>query len=97
MLIPAWSIALVGFLSAICTTAAFVPQVIRVWRLKRAEEISSATFLALSIGSVGWLTYGLLISSYPVIIANGVTFLLVLTILLLKLKWERHTGPTSPT
>jgi len=92
--LPTWSITLIGLVAAVCTTAAFVPQVIRVWRLKRAEEISRTTFLALSIGSLVWLTYGLLISSLPVIVANGVTFALVLTILSLKVMWDR-TSPAS--
>jgi MtN3 and saliva related transmembrane protein len=94
MVLPNWSIVLIGSIAAICTTSAFVPQVIRVWRLKRADEISLTTFLVLSIGSLVWLTYGLLISSLPVIAANGATFALVLTILALKVKWDRRAAPS---
>jgi MtN3 and saliva related transmembrane protein len=92
--LPDWSIILIGSVAAACTTAAFVPQVVRVWRLKRADEISFTTFLVLSLGSLVWLTYGLLISSLPVIAANGVTFALVLTILILKVKWDRKAIPS---
>jgi MtN3 and saliva related transmembrane protein len=95
MVVPTWLITLIGSIAAVCTTAAFVPQVIRVWRLKRAEEISLSTFLVLSIGSLVWLTYGLLISSIPVVVANGVTFVLVLTIVSLKLMWDRKSLPTA--
>ncbi len=93
MIVPGWSIPLIGFAAAACTTAAFVPQVVRVWRLKRAEEICLVTVLALSIGSLVWLTYGLLISSLPIVLANGVTLVLVLTILLLKVMWDRRSSP----
>ena len=93
--VSSWSITLIGLIAATCTTGAFVPQVIRVWRLKRAEEISLATFLVLSIGSLVWLTYGLFISSLPVILANGVTFVLVATILALKVMWDRRPSPMA--
>ena len=95
MFLPDWSVTLIGSVAAVCTTAAFVPQVIRVWRLKRADEISLITFLVLSIGSLVWLTYGLLISSLPVIAANGVTFTLVLAILILKVTWDRKALPAA--
>jgi len=95
MVLPDWSITLIGSIAAVCTTAAFVPQVIRVWRLKRADEISLMTFLVLSIGSLVWLTYGLFISSLPVIAANGVTFILVLAILILKVTWDRKALPAA--
>ncbi|MGP8072938.1 MAG: SemiSWEET family sugar transporter [Thermoplasmata archaeon] len=93
--VPVWSITLIGLLAGTMTTGAFVPQVIRVWRLKRADEISLTTFLVLSIGSIFWLTYGLFLSSWPIILANGVTFVLVVTILSLKLKWDRGQSPTA--
>jgi len=89
------SMTLIGLIAAACTTSAFVPQVVRVWRLKRAEEISLTTFLALSIGSLVWLIYGLLVSSLPVILANGVTFALVLTIFSLKVKWDRRPSSSA--
>ena len=76
------------------TTGAFIPQVVRVWRLKRADEISLTTFLVLSIGSLFWLVYGLFLSSWPIILANGVTFALVMTILALKLRWDQLPRPS---
>jgi MtN3 and saliva related transmembrane protein len=93
--IPDWSITAIGLLAGIMTTGAFVPQVIRVWRLKRADEISFTTFFVLSIGSIFWLTYGLFLSSWPIILANGVTFVLVVTILALKLRWDRLPSPST--
>ena len=89
MVVPAWSITLIGSIAAICTTGAFVPQVIRVWRLKSAEEISLTTFLVFSVGTLAWLIYGLLILSYPVILANAVTLVLSLTMVSLKLNYDR--------
>jgi len=84
-----WAPTLVGSIGAVCTTGAFVPQALRVWRLKRADEISLATFAVFGVGTLVWLVYGLLIGSLPVILANAVTIVLALTIVVLKLNYDR--------
>jgi MtN3 and saliva related transmembrane protein len=91
MVLPAWSITLVGSVAAVCTTGAFVPQVARVWRLRSAKEISLTTFIAFSVGTFTWLVYGLLIGSVPVIIANAATLILSLTMVSMKLNYDRVT------
>jgi MtN3 and saliva related transmembrane protein len=91
-----WVVTLVGSTAAVCTTVAFVPQIVRVWRLRRAEEISSATFLLFSVGTLVWLAYGVLLSSWPIILANGATLGLALAILALKIYWDRSApAPTA--
>lgn len=85
---------LVGSVAAFFTTAAFVPQVVRVWRLRSAEDISLTTFLVFSVGMAVWLVYGLLIDSIPVILANGATLVLALTIVALKLNFDRRAQRT---
>ncbi|HXY47132.1 MAG TPA: SemiSWEET transporter [Thermoplasmata archaeon] len=89
MAISPWLVESIGLVAGVCTTAAFLPQAIRVWRLKRADEISFTTFLAFSVGTIVWLLYGLLIGSIPVILANAITTVLALTILWMKLRYDR--------
>ena len=79
-----WVVNLIGSLAALCTTIAFVPQIVRVYRLKSARDISLATYLVFALGVFLWLLYGLYIHSLPVICANGVTLVLALAILFLK-------------
>ena len=81
---------LVGSIAAVCTTGAFVPQVVRVWRLKSAAEISLTTFSVFAAGTFAWLGFGLLIGSLPIILANGITFGLSLLIVGLKLTYDRR-------
>ncbi len=85
----ALSITLVGSISAALTTAAFVPQVARVWRLRDAKDISLTTFTVFSVGLVGWVAYGTLVDSLPIVIANVLTLGLALTIVALKMKFDR--------
>ena len=91
MLISDWTITLIGSVAAALTTVAFVPQVIRVWRLKDARDISLPTFLIFSVGLVAWLVYGIYIASVPVIVANVLTLILSLTIVTLKLRYGTGT------
>lgn len=79
----------IGYLAATCTTLSFLPQLIRVLRLPSARDLSIGVFLVFSIGTALWLTYGLLEPSMPVAAANGVTFVLSVSILVLKLHFAR--------
>ena len=52
------------------------------------HDISFLMYLVMLVGIGLWIIYGFYIQSYPLTIANGVTFLFVLLILVLKLKWK---------
>lgn len=75
-----------GYAAAICTTSAYVPQVIRVWRTRSTRDISLRMFLVLVTGLALWLTYGLWRGEMPLVIANSITLVLAGTILYFKLK-----------
>ena len=92
--LSSWT-TVVGSVAAICTTAAFVPQVVRVIRLRSAQDISLATFLVFSVGMAIWAVYGFLIDSIPVILANTVTLMLALTIVVLKVSYARSSPPSA--
>ena len=87
----------IGYVAATMTTISFLPQLIRVIKLKSARDISLGMFLIFSTGTLGWLIYGVLSHSKPVWIANAVTLVLSMSILLLKLKYDaRATHPVQP-
>lgn len=79
-------ITLIGFAAALCTTAAFVPQVMRTLRTRSTRDISLWMFLVMTAGVLLWLIYGLLVHDRPLVVANGITFVLSLTILVMKLR-----------
>ena len=89
MLFSTPTVDALGFAAAFCTTAAFVPQLVRVVRLRSARDISLPTFLLFSVGVFLWLLYGLYIGSKPVIASNSVTLVLSVSILILKLRYDR--------
>lgn len=88
---------LIGSAAAVCTTVSFLPQLIRVWRLKSARDISLTMFLVFSLGLILWLIYGVLTNSWPVIMANAVTLALSMGILLLKMRYDRREPVMAPS
>jgi MtN3 and saliva related transmembrane protein len=81
---------LVGAVAGILTTVSFVPQVIKTWRSRSARDISFGMFLLFSLGVMLWLYYGIAIHSTPIVVANGVTLLLSMSIILMKLGFDRN-------
>jgi MtN3 and saliva related transmembrane protein len=82
------STELIGFIAAILTTAAFVPQVYKIVKLKSAEGISLTMYWIMFTGIVFWEIYGWLILSPPVILANIITASLLLIIIYYKLRYK---------
>ena len=78
----------IGFFAAFCTTFAFLPQAIKVWRTKSTKDISLYMFVIFTTGVFSWLIYGIIISNLPLILANATTLILSLFILIYKLKYK---------
>lgn len=74
----------IGFLAAVLTTFSFLPQAIMTLRTRKTDEISMTMYLMLNVGIVCWLLYGLVLNDVAIILANSVTLLFSLSILLVK-------------
>jgi MtN3 and saliva related transmembrane protein len=80
---------LIGYCAAFLTTFSFVPQAHHSWKTRDLSGISLPMYSLFSLGVAAWLVYGLMIDSWPVIIANSITLLLASSVLWLKIK-HRH-------
>ena len=78
----------IGFFAAFCTTVAFLPQAIKVYKSKSTKDISLYMFLIFTIGVLSWLIYGIIIRDLPIIFANAVTLILSFFILIYKIKYK---------
>tara|TARA_S200000501_G_C20397311_1_gene557674 strand:+ start:233 stop:493 length:261 start_codon:yes stop_codon:yes gene_type:complete len=78
----------IGFFAAFCTTIAFLPQAIKVFKSKSTKDISLYMFIIFTIGVFSWLIYGFIINDMPVILANAVTLVLSFFILIYKIKYK---------
>jgi MtN3 and saliva related transmembrane protein len=79
---------LLGLLAGTLTTAAFLPQVIKTWRSRSAGDISLVMFALFSLGVLLWIVYGFSVGAVPVIVANVITLLLSMTILVFKIRYK---------
>ncbi|WP_298556509.1 SemiSWEET transporter [uncultured Algibacter sp.] len=82
-------IELIGFLAAILTTAAFLPQVYKTWKTKDVSSLSLPMLLIFFVGIIAWLTYGFLKNSPSMIFANSITVVSSFLLLFFKIKYGK--------
>lgn len=81
---PEW----LGIPAAILTTAAYIPQTLKVLRDKHTRDLSLGMYVLITAGIFCWFLYGILLNSPSMIVANGISFVLSGFILLMKLKYR---------
>jgi MtN3 and saliva related transmembrane protein len=77
---------LLGYAGATLTTGAFVPQAIKIMRSRDTRAISLSMYLIFTLGVLLWFCYGVALKSWPIMIANAITFALAAIILALKVR-----------
>jgi MtN3 and saliva related transmembrane protein len=75
-----------GYGAATFTTVSFVPQAWLIWKTRRAEGLSVGMYSLFVVGVALWLGYGLMLSAWPVVIANAITLVLALFILGVRIR-----------
>ena len=83
------NIDIFGYFAAILTTAAFLPQLIKTLTTKKADDVSLITLVMFILGVLFWIIYGYKISSIPILVANLITFILNLLILMSKIYFQK--------
>lgn len=78
----------IGFLAAICTTVAFIPQAIKTIKTKNTKDLSLPMYAILVFGIFMWLTYGVMNIDIPIILANVVTLVFALIILVNIIRYK---------
>lgn len=77
---------IIGLLAACITTASFLPQVFKTYKTKDTSGLSLTMYITFFIGIVLWLIYGIHLNSLPMILANFITAILSLFLIIMKLK-----------
>jgi len=75
-----------GYMAAVLTTAAFVPQAAKTIRSRDTSGISLSMYVIFTFGIACWFGYGVYLVSWPMIVSNLITFVLAAVILALKLR-----------
>lgn len=77
-----------GAFAGVCTTCAFIPQVIKLMKTKNTKSISLYMYLIQITGLTLWIIHGVRNSDPALILANSFTLLLSLIILYYKIKYK---------
>lgn len=75
-----------GYVAAIFATGSFVPQVLKTWRTRSAEDLSWLMLFTHVVGLSLWLAYGVALRAAPIIVANAIGVLLDVILIVLKLR-----------
>lgn len=77
---------LIGYAAATLTTLAFIPQTLHSWRSRDLSGVSLGMYSLFTVGVALWLLYGVVLESWPIIVANAITLALAGSVLFLKLR-----------
>ena len=80
---------IIGFIGGAVMTLGLIPQVLRVYKLRSAREISLLFTLLLLFGLACWVTYGILLHLFPVVFWNTLALFLMASLLLAKLRYGK--------
>ena len=78
-----------GIVAGVFTSASSLPQVIKIIKEKKVEDLSVTMFVSLMIGVALWIVYGIFKKDFPIIITNSFSVVLNLFILILRAKYKR--------
>ena len=79
----------IGFIAAILTTAAFLPQVYKTWKTKDVSGLSFSMLLMFFVGVFLWLVYGYYKESPSMIMANTITLVSAFLLVYFKIAYRK--------
>jgi MtN3 and saliva related transmembrane protein len=81
-------VTILGYCAALTSTVGFLPQTIKAFKTKHTKDISLWMYVILIAGLILWLLYGIFSLDWPIIIANIITLLLIIPVLILKILYK---------
>lgn len=82
------STQIVGIIAGIFTAVSLLPQLIKIIKEKKAEDVSPWMLIILMVGLALWLCYGFLKTDWPIIVTNAFSLLLNTAVLILRYKYK---------
>jgi MtN3 and saliva related transmembrane protein len=83
------TLGIVGILAGILILSGWVPQIIKGYKTKRLDDVSPYLMICIFAGAVLWIVYGIAIDDIYIIGVNLAAMFLTMTVLIMKLKYER--------
>lgn len=83
-----WLTLLIGYAAAVAGTCIMIPQLVKTIRTKSVKDVSLGMLTVFLINCFLWVVYGLLITSWPVVISNALVFIILVIETALKVRYE---------
>ena len=74
-------VTIIGYLAGVFTTIAVIPQIYKAITTHKTDDISPVFFTILLVGVGLWTVYGIIKTDWPIILTNGISFILNATML----------------
>ena len=81
---------LIGIVAGVCTGISSLPQLVKIIRDKKADDISYFMLFILLAGLAGWVWYGVLKQDYPIIITNSFSFVVNIAIIFFTIRYQKE-------
>lgn len=82
-------IEILGYLAGTLTTISFFPQILKILRNKKSDEISISMYAVITTGMFLWIIYGIFVLAPPIIIANSISCAATIIIMILSVIYSR--------
>ncbi|SHE90957.1 SemiSWEET family sugar transporter [Flavisolibacter ginsengisoli] len=83
------STQIIGLAAGILTACSLLPQVIKTFKEKKAEDVSLLMLLVLLAGLILWIVYGIKREDLPIIATNCFSVLVNVTMVILRIKYKQ--------
>lgn len=82
---------IIGIVAGVLTTVAVLPQIIKAIKTRAVEDVSPYMYIILCCGVGLWTVYGVLKMDWPIIVTNGISFILNGIMLYIVLRsWNKN-------
>ena len=80
---------IIGIVAGILTATSLIPQLIKILKEKKADDVSPLMLIILLAGLGLWATYGIMKTDWPIIVTNSFSFLLNTVVLFLRFRYSK--------
>ena len=88
---------IIGYIGSITVAFLQLPQVIKTYNSKRADDLSWGMILLNMFSGFIWFSYGIIVSKYPIIVANIFYFISNCILVIMKIKYKNTSEPDQPS
>jgi MtN3 and saliva related transmembrane protein len=82
-------IEIIGLGAGVCTALSLLPQLVKLIRSKKAEDLSLFYLIILFVGLGLWIWYGILRQDVPIIATNVVSIAFNVTVMILGIRYKK--------